>query len=135
VTVSPRGFSLLLALLVVATLVSAAAGPAQGRQGDLPDLWSEYPLEPGADEPRSVEAREERGSTAGPPPAAAKRAGPVPLAFLFLALALAVVGVAGGALQGVGRLRARRQRIRSARRRSQRPRRQARRGLLGGGDG
>lgn len=131
----PRAFSFLLTLLVVATLVSAPAGPAQGRQGDLSELWGEYPLEPGADGPRSVGAREERGSTAGPPPSGAKPAGPVPLAFLFLALALAVVGVTGGALQGLGRLRARRRNVKSARGGPQRPRRQARRGLLGGGDG
>jgi hypothetical protein len=132
----PRAFGLLLGLLVVATLVSAPAGPAQGRQGDLSELWSEYPLDPGADGPRPVGAREERGSTAGPPPSAAKPAGPIPLAFLFLALALGVVGVTGGALQGLGRLRARRRnRVRSARGRARRPRRLARRRLLGGRDG
>jgi hypothetical protein len=123
-----RALSLVLALLVLGALTSTAAGQAQSEQEDLSELWREYPLDPAPEEPRSVGAREERGSTAGPPPSPARPAGPFPLALLFLALALALLGVAGGALKGLGRLRERR-RARAA------SRGLARRGLLGGGDG
>jgi hypothetical protein len=123
-----RALSLVLALLVLGPLTSTAAGQAQSDQEDLSELWREYPLDPAPEEPRSVGAREERGSTAGPPPSPARPAGPFPLALLFLALALAVLGVAGGALKGLGRLRERR-RARTA------SRGLAGRGLLGGGDG
>ena len=104
----PRLHTLALALLVLATLASAPAGLAQTRDGDLSDLWRQYPLDSRDEEPRPVGAREERGSTAGPPPAPATPAGPLPLALLFLALALAIVGVAGGTLRALGRLRGRR---------------------------
>jgi hypothetical protein len=135
-TMPPRALFIVIGLLVLATLAFAPAGTAQSRQGDLSDLWKEYPLDPRPAETRSVGGREEPGSTAGPPPPPAKQAGPFPLALLFLALALAVVGVAGGARQGVVRLRARRwSGPGSARGGSRRPRRLARRGLLGGGDG
>jgi hypothetical protein len=131
-----RSLSLVLALLVLAMLASAPAGPAQSRQGDLSDVWREYPLDPRPEESRPVGAHEERGSTAGPPPRPAEPVGRFPLALLFLALALAVVGVAGGARQAVASLRARRwYGTSSARRRSGRPRRLTRRGLIGGGDG
>jgi hypothetical protein len=123
-----RALSFVLALVAVGALTSAAAGQAPSEQGDLSQLWRVYPLDPAPEEPRSVGAREERGSTAGPPPSPAKPAGPFPLALLFLALALAVLGVAGGALKGLGRLRERR-RARTA------SRGLAGRGLLGGGDG
>jgi hypothetical protein len=123
-----RALSLVLALLVLGALTSAAAGQAPSEQGDLSELWREHPLDPAPEEPRSVGAPEERGSTAGPPPSPAKPAGPFPLALLFLALALAVLGVAGGALKGLGRLRERRQARTTSRG-------LARRGLLGGGDG
>jgi hypothetical protein len=123
-----RALSLMLALLVLGALTSAAAGQAPSEQGDLSELWREHPLDPAPEEPRSVGAPEERGSTAGPPPSPAKPAGPFPLALLFLALALAVLGVAGGALKGLGRLRERRQARTTSRG-------LARRGLLGGGDG
>jgi hypothetical protein len=103
-----RAACLVLPLVVLATLVSAPTGHAQSRQGDLSELWKEHPLDPRVEGPRPVGAREERGSTAGPPPSAAKPAGSFPLALLFLALALAVVGIAGGAVQGIGRLRERR---------------------------
>lgn len=103
-----RATVLVLPLVVLATLVSAPTGLAQSPQGDISELWSEYPLDPRVEGPRPAGAREERGSTAGPPPSAAKPAGPIPLALLFLALALAVVGIAGGAVQGIGRLRKRR---------------------------
>jgi hypothetical protein len=111
-----RALCILLVLGVVTPLASAAVAPAQSRQGDLSELWNEYPLVPRVEGPGPVGAREESGSTAGPPPAKpagpppvpAKSAGPLPLALLFLALGLAVVGVTGGALQGLGRLRERR---------------------------
>jgi hypothetical protein len=103
-----RAAFLVLALVVLATLVSAPTSLAQSRQGDLSELWNEYPLDPRVEGPRPIGAREESGSTAGPPPSAAKPAGPLPLALLFLAFALAVVGIAGGAVQGIGRLRERR---------------------------
>jgi hypothetical protein len=122
-----RGLFLVLGLLVLATLASAPAGPAQTRQEDLSDLWKQYPLDPRPAETRSVGGREEPGSTAGPPPPAAKPAGPLPQALLFLAMALAVVGVVGGARQGVVRLRARGwSGITRDRRGSRRPRRLAR---------
>jgi hypothetical protein len=105
-----RALCLLLALGVVTTLASPAVAPAQSRRGDLSELWNEYPLHPRVVGPGPVGARQESGSTDGPlpAPARAKPAGPLPLALLFLALGLAVVGVTGGALQGLGKLRERR---------------------------
>lgn len=98
-----RAALLVLPLVALATLASTPTGLAQSRQGDLSEFWNEYPLDLRVEGPRPVGAREEKGSTAGPPPAA-EPAGPFPLALLFLALALAVLGIAGGAVQGIGRL-------------------------------
>jgi hypothetical protein len=103
-----RASSLLFVVLVVATLVSTPAAVAQNRQGDLSELWNEYPLEPEEEETRPVGAREERGSTAGPPPLPARQGGPLPIAFLILALVLAVVGLVGAARQWFGAPRERR---------------------------
>ena len=89
-------------------LAAPPAVVAQSRQGELDELWREYPLENPSEGPRHLGGREERGSTAGPPPKAADSAGPIPLALLFLAFALAVVGLAGGALRGIAALRDRR---------------------------
>jgi len=86
-----RILSLLLALLAVATLASAPAGIAQSQEEELSELWKQYPLETRDERPRPVGAGEENGSTAGPPPKQAEPAGPIPLALLFLALALGVV--------------------------------------------
>lgn len=103
-----RILSLLLALLAVATLASAPAGIAQSQEEELSELWKQYPLETRDERPRPVGAGEENGSTAGPPPKQAEPAGPIPLALLFLALALGVVLVIGGAVQGIAKLRERR---------------------------
>ena len=103
-----RGVLVLLAAFALAALASPPAVGAQSRQGELDELWREYPLENPAENPRQLGGREERGSTAGPPPKAADSAGPIPLALLFLAFALAVVGLAGGALRGIAALRDRR---------------------------
>jgi hypothetical protein len=103
-----RSALLLLPALALAALASPPAAVAQTRQGELHELWREYPLENRVDGSRQLGGREERGSTAGPPPKAAESAGPIPLALLFLAFALAVVGLAGGALRGIAALRQRR---------------------------
>jgi hypothetical protein len=102
-----RAVLLVCAALALTVLAFPPAAGAQSREGELDELWREYPLEnPGS--PRRVEGREERGSTPGPPPKAAEGAGPIPLALLFLAFALAVVGTVGGALRGIAALRDRR---------------------------
>jgi hypothetical protein len=103
-----RASSLLLVVLVAATLVSTPAAVAQSRHGDLSELWNEYPLEPEEEGTRPVGAREERGSTAGPPPLPARHAGPLPIALLILALVLGVVGLVGAARQWLGAPRERR---------------------------
>ena len=103
-----RGVLIVFAALALAALASPPAVVAQSRQGELDELWREYPLENPMESPRQLGGREERGSTAGPPPKAAESAGPIPLALLFLALALTVVGLAGGALRGIAALRDRR---------------------------
>lgn len=98
----------MFAALALAALASPPAAVAQSRQGELDELWREYPLENRVDGPRQLGGREERGSTAGPLPKVAESAGPIPLALLFLAFALTVVGLAGGALRGIAALRQRR---------------------------
>ncbi len=105
-----RALCVLLAVPALAGAVAIVPASAQSQAPDLGELWQRYPLEAPPPEQRSVGVREENGSLAGPPPAdEAEPAGPLPeLAFLFLALALAVVGLTGGARQGLGWLRARR---------------------------
>jgi hypothetical protein len=103
-----RGVLVVFAALALAALASPPAAVAQSRQGEFDELWREYPLENPVESPRQLGGREVRGSTAGPPPKAAESAGPIPLALLFLAFALAVVGLAGGALRGIAALRYRR---------------------------
>ena len=103
-----RAVLLVIAALAFTALAFPPATGAQSREGELDELWREYPLENPVESPRRLGGREEGGSTAGPPPKAAERAGPIPLALLFLAFALTVVGLAGGALRGIGALRHRR---------------------------
>lgn len=103
-----RALCVLLAVLALAGSVATAPAGAQSQPPDLGELWKRYPLEAPPPEQRSVGAREENGSLAGPPPKEAEPAGPIPQAVLFVALALAVVGVAGGARQAFGWLRERR---------------------------
>lgn len=103
----PRVTLFLLAVLLVATAVGAPVGLAQTRQPDLSELWERYPLDAPEEGPRAVREQEEGGSTAGPPPESPGRAGPFPLALLFLALALAAVGVAGAVRHVVVGLRRR----------------------------
>jgi hypothetical protein len=97
----PRVALFLLALLLVATAVGVPVGSAQTQQPDLNELWERYPLDAPEEGPRAVGGQEEDGSTAGPPPEPPDRAGPLPLALLFLALALVVVGTVGAARQAV----------------------------------
>jgi hypothetical protein len=105
----PRAFFLLLVLSLVATVVGVAESSAQTQRGDFSELWERYPLDPPPQEgPRAVGEREEHGSTPGPPPEARGRAGPFPLALLFLSFALAVLGIAGAVHQAVVGLRERR---------------------------
>jgi hypothetical protein len=101
-----RALFLLLVLSLVAT-IGVAESSAQAQRGDLNELWESYPLDPPQEGPREVGAREEKGSTAGPPPEPPGRAGPFPLALLFLSLALAVVGIAGAVYQAVVGMRER----------------------------
>jgi hypothetical protein len=103
-----RAVLLVCAALALTVLVFPPVAGAQSREGELDELWREYPLENPGESPRQLGGREERGSTPGPPPKAAKRAGPIPLALLYLAFAFAVVGLAGGALRGLAALRDRR---------------------------
>jgi hypothetical protein len=103
-----RAVLLVCAALALTVLAFAPAAGAQSREGELDELWREYPLENPVESPRRLGGREEGGSTAGPPPKAAERAGPIPLALLFLAFALTVVGLVGGALRGIAALRHRR---------------------------
>ena len=103
-----RALCVLLAVPALAGAVAIVPASAQSQAPDLGELWQRYPLEAPPPEQRSVGVREENGSLAGPPPQEAEPAGPLPEAFLFLAFALAVVGLTGGARQGLGWLRARR---------------------------
>jgi hypothetical protein len=97
-----RALCLLLAVLAV-TASAASAHP-----DDLGELWQRYPLEAPPPEQRPVGTPERNGSLAGPPPREAKPAGALPQAVLFVALGLAVIGVAGGARQGLRWARERR---------------------------
>ena len=103
-----RALCVLLAVPALAGAVAIVPASAQSQAPDLGELWLRHPLEAPPAEQRSVGVREENGSLAGPPPREAEPAGPLPEAFLFLAFALAVVGLTGGARQGLGWLRARR---------------------------
>jgi hypothetical protein len=100
-----RTVCLLLGLVAAATLLGSTEAAAQTQEGDLTELWERYPLEEPAEDSRPAGTREEDGSKAGSPPAAPKRAGPFAQALLYLALALAVVGVAGGVFKAVGSVR------------------------------
>jgi hypothetical protein len=104
----PRALFTVVALLLAATAFGVSEGSAQTQDGNLNELWERYPLDAPEEGPRAVGAREEDGSTAGPPPEPPDRAGPFPHALLFLALGLAVVGVAGAVRQTLLVLRARR---------------------------
>jgi hypothetical protein len=103
-----RAALVLLAFSLVVTALGVPVASGQTQEPDLNELWQRYPLDPPEEGPRDVGGREERGSTAGPPPESPGRAGPFPLVLLFLALALTVVGVAGAVRQAVLALRARR---------------------------
>jgi hypothetical protein len=103
-----RALFLLLVLSLVGTVVGVAESSAQTQRGDLSELWERYPLDPPQEGHRPAGEREEGGSIPGPPADPPGRAGPVPLALLFLSFALAVVGIAGAVYQVVVGLRERR---------------------------
>ncbi len=95
---------MLLALLLAATSLGVSEAVAQTRQEDMTELWERYPLEAPEEGSRSVGAREEDGSKAGPPPRSAEPGGLFALALLFLVIGLTVAGVAGALYRPVARL-------------------------------
>jgi hypothetical protein len=97
-----------LCLLLALVAVTASSAGAQTQSDDLGELWQRYPLEAPPPEQRPAGAPERNGSLAGPPPKEARPAGVLPQVILFVALGLAVVGIAGGARQGIGWARGRR---------------------------
>jgi hypothetical protein len=103
----------LFALLLFAISLGAPAATAQQTQhqdSDMTELWERYPLDAPAVGPGPVGAREEDGSTAVPRADVADPPGVFALSLLFLALGLAVVGIAGGVYHGASWLVARRER-------------------------
>lgn len=119
-----RRLILLFALLLAAISHGAPTATAQtpDQQNDLTDLWERYPLDAPDEGPRPLGTGEEGGSKAAPPADEPEPGGAFALSLLFLAMGLAVVGVAGGVYQGVSALR-RRRRGGSRRSRSVAPRR------------
>jgi hypothetical protein len=105
-----RRLILLFALLLAAMSYGAptATAQTQEQQDDLTDLWERYPLDAPADEPRPLGTHEEGGSKAGSPADEPEPGSMFALSLLFVAMGLAVVGVAGGVYQGVSALRRRR---------------------------
>lgn len=92
-----RALVLMLTFVTTATLLVAPPVLAQGRNADLSELWREYPLDPRQETPRPAGARERDAFASGPPPEPAHPPGPIVLAFLYVALALGALGVAGAA--------------------------------------
>ncbi len=99
-------FALLLATISHGAPTATAQTPEQ--QDDLSDLWERYPLDAPDDGARPLGTGEEGGSKAGSPADEPESGGMFALSLLFLAMGLAVVGIAGGVYQGVSALRRRR---------------------------